>query len=144
MNLLQDARFALRVLWKNRAFTLVAMLSLAIGIGANSAVFSFADALLSSNENDLSLPPQCRLQAVLQLREWLISANQSDARGIRRDRRHEAVNFAADPDKPVATLRHCLDEGRSLRIVSQSLSNMEELALYDLRLNFGLGPYRVE
>ena len=46
MTLLQDLRFALRVLWKNRAFTLVAMLSLAIGIGANSAMFSFADALL--------------------------------------------------------------------------------------------------
>ncbi|HEY2015086.1 MAG TPA: ABC transporter permease [Bryobacteraceae bacterium] len=44
--LLQDARFALRVLWKDRAFTLVAMLSLALGIGANSAMFSFADTLL--------------------------------------------------------------------------------------------------
>src|SRR5207245_6662062 len=44
--LFQDVRFALRMLWKNRAFTLVAMLSLAVGIGANSAMFSFADALL--------------------------------------------------------------------------------------------------
>src|SRR5437868_14305773 len=41
-----DLRFAFRMLWKNRAFTLVAMLSLALGIGANSAMFSFADALL--------------------------------------------------------------------------------------------------
>jgi predicted permease len=44
--LFQDVRYAVRVLAKNRAFTLVAVLSLAIGIGANSAMFSFADALL--------------------------------------------------------------------------------------------------
>lgn len=43
---LQDVRFALRMLLKNRTFALVAILSLAIGIGANSAMFSFADGLL--------------------------------------------------------------------------------------------------
>lgn len=43
---MQDIRFALRMLVKNRTFTLVAILSLAIGIGANSAMFSFADGLL--------------------------------------------------------------------------------------------------
>ena len=44
--LLEDVRFALRVLRNNRAFTAVAILSLALGIGATSAMFSFADALL--------------------------------------------------------------------------------------------------
>jgi len=42
----QDVTFALRVLLKNRAFTVVAILSLAIGIGATSAMFGVADALL--------------------------------------------------------------------------------------------------
>ena len=44
--MLQDIMFALRVLLKNRAFTVVAILSLAIGIGATSAMFGVADALL--------------------------------------------------------------------------------------------------
>src|SRR5579872_6002772 len=42
----QDVRYALRAMVKNRAFTTLAVLSLALGIGANTAIFSFMDALL--------------------------------------------------------------------------------------------------
>ena len=43
---LQDFRYAVRMLGKNAVLTVVIVASLAIGIGANSAIFSVVDALL--------------------------------------------------------------------------------------------------
>jgi len=71
--LLQDLRYALRTLRKNLMMTSVIAVSLAIGIGANSAIFSVVDALLL---RPLPYPEPDRLAAV-----WL----HSPSLGILRD-----------------------------------------------------------
>src|SRR5438309_8793096 len=69
----QDLRYAWRMLRKNVMLTLVILASLAIGIGANSAIFSVVDALLL---RPLPYPHADRLAAV-----WL----HSPGIGIFRD-----------------------------------------------------------
>src|SRR5678815_1629467 len=46
MTLLNDLRYGAKMLWKSKGVTIVAVISLAVGIGANSAIFSLLNSLL--------------------------------------------------------------------------------------------------
>jgi predicted permease len=71
--LLKDFSYGCRMLWKNRSLTVVIVISLGVGIGANSAIFSVVDALLL---RPLPYPQPGRLCAI-----WL----HSPGIGIFRD-----------------------------------------------------------
>ena len=81
--LLQDLRFALRMLAKKPGFALVTILTLAVGIGATSAVFSVVDRILFRS---LPYPQDDRLvsfgvMAPFDSREFLLGPDFVDWRG---------------------------------------------------------------
>lgn len=96
MQLLRDVRYALRMLRKHPGFTLVAVLTLALGIGVNTAIFSVVHALLIK---PLPYPGADRLVMLWQdLRaqggpadEWATPGNYADWREERQVFEHLAA-----------------------------------------------------
>src|SRR5579862_5537452 len=62
--MLQDLTFGLKLLWKHKAFTVAALLTLALCIGANTAIFTVLDGVLLRG---LPFPDADRLVAMYNL-----------------------------------------------------------------------------
>jgi len=60
----QDVRYGFRMLRKNRGFTAIALVTLAIGIGANTIMFSVSDLLLFSGPRGVKDPEQLAYCAI--------------------------------------------------------------------------------
>src|SRR4051812_32125376 len=57
---MQDLRYAVRFLWSHKSFTITAVLTLAIGLGANTALYG----LLNSATRPLALPDADRIVTI--------------------------------------------------------------------------------
>ncbi len=98
--MLQDIRYALRVLAQNRSFAAVAILSLALGIGANTAIFTLIDYVVLR-----SLPARSPQQLVVLARnpdKPSASFNYPDYRYIRDHNQSYSDVLAASEGATVA------------------------------------------
>ena len=90
--LTQDIRYGLRAMAANPLFTAMAVLSLALGIGANTAIYSFMDAILLR-----SLPVQHPEQLVVV--NWRAKDNPTVIHGQNGSRRRDG-NGMSSPNYP--------------------------------------------
>jgi predicted permease len=120
--LTQDIRYALRMLLKSPAFTAVITLSLALGIGANTALFSIVDDLMLRT---LPVRDADRLVQVRQVAQALGFKKPADVYGApafdqmraQNDTLTDIVGFAR-MDRPAVAVDGAMEAGRRVELVS--------------------------
>jgi len=110
----QDVRFGLRTMANSPGFTAVAVLTLAVGIGANSAVFSVAEAAL--------------------LRSWPARDPGRIVRLVSRTPQGESVNLSYADYRDLAAQSHSFDEvlvcdrrGKDLNVDGGTLAVLDDV-----------------
>ncbi len=98
--MLNDLKFALRQLRKSPGFTLTAVLTLALGIGANTAIFSMVESIML---RPLPFPQQDRLALISSPDESSFPKGWIRALGEHSESFSAVSGFGADAESNVAT-----------------------------------------
>jgi predicted permease len=114
-----DVRFAFRSKWQNRGFTATALLSLALAIGANTAVFSLINAILLKTL-PVNHPESLVILTSLSRDEQVDNFSYSDYRALRDENRSFSGILAASSQQSVNIGLGTETNGALRKVVSEN------------------------
>src|SRR5262249_25511989 len=114
-DMIQDLRYGARMLLKDKGFTAIAALTLALGIGANTAIFSLLDAVLLK-----SLP--------VKQPEQLVALKKAGPRGASMNFSYPVIERLRDDNQVFAGILATSGVGRAKMRVEGAASGQSEYA----------------